>query len=439
MIKISEDQLEFSERAHGVIPGGGHTYSRGDDQFPLNAPRVFVRGKGARVWDLDGNEYVDWGMGINNVLVGHAEDEIDNAAIAAIRNGQAFSRPTPLEVSTAEKLLTVFKDMDMVKFGKNGSDPNSAAIRMARAITGRSLVAYDSTAPFLAIHDWFIGKTVVNAGVPEEIQKLTIPFIYNDVASVEQMFVAHTNQIAAVILEVCREVKPTAEFLQTLRRLCTQHGTLLIFDEVVTAFRYALQGAHSLFNITPDFMSVGKGMANGYALAALLGKREYMERGGIRHQHERIFFLSTTNGPEQVALAAGSATVDFYLAHDVIGHLYEIGKRLMDGINHAAATHGVAAYLSATTDFTCRPVFVCRDAKKEISMEYRTLFLQEMTRRHIFMPWICPSYRHGEAELAQTLAALDEACAIYAQAIEAKSVEGFLVGRSIQPVFRKYN
>ncbi len=438
-VQPSEDQLEFSERAHRVIPGGGHTYSRGDDQFPVLAPRGFARGRGGRVWDLDGNEFVDWGMGINNVLLGHAEAEVDEAAIAAIRQGQAFSRPTRLEVDTAEALLGLFPGMDMVKFGKNGSDPNSAAIRLARAITGRDRVGFDATAPFLGIHDWFIGATVLSAGVPEAVRQLTVPFRFNDLASVEQLFAAYPRQLAAVIMEVCRETKPQPGFLQALRRLCDEHGTLLIFDEVVTGFRYHLHGAQALFGVTPDFMSVGKGLANGYALAALLGKRDYMERGGLRHSQERVFLLSTTNGPEQSALAAGRAVIDFYQREDVIGALARTGQRLVDGLAESAARHGLAGYVSAASDFGCRPALKFLGPDQTPSPAFRTLFLQEMSKRHIFMPWVCPCFRHGESEISQTLEAMDAACAVYAQALQAGTTEGFLVGPAAKPVFRKFN
>lgn len=434
----SLEQLQFSNLAHRLIPGGAHTYSRGDDQFPANAPRAFVRGKGSRVRDLDGNEYVDWGMGINNVLVGHAEEAIDEAAIAAIRNGQAFSRPTPLEVAVAERLTNLFPGMEMAKFGKNGSDGNTAAIRLARAITGRDLIGYDAAAPFLSIHDWFIGTTAVNAGVPSVVQNLSVSFTFNDIGSVERMFAEHPQKIACLILEVCRETRPVRGFLEGLRRLCDQEGTLLIFDEVVTAFRYALHGAHSLFGVVPDFMSVGKGVANGYSLAGILGKREYMERGGMRHPRERVFFLSTTNGPEQSALAAGLATIEFYLQHDVIAHLYQVGDQLIQGLGEASARHGIAGFVSAASDFSCRPILQCLDSAKQPSMEYRTLFLQEMITRRVFMPWLCPSFRHGNSEISQTLEAFDGACAVYARALAEGSVEGFLIGPPAKPVFRKF-
>jgi glutamate-1-semialdehyde 2,1-aminomutase len=429
----------FSERAHRLIPGGAHTYSRGDDQFPELAPQAFVRGKGARVWDVENAEYVDWGMGINNVLIGHAEDVIDDAAITAIRNGQAFSRPTPLEVDVAEAILELFPAMDMVKYGKNGSDANTSAVRLARAITGRDLIGYDESAPFLAIHDWFIGKTLVNAGVPKAIQDLCVGFRFNDIASVEQMFAENHGKMACVVMEVCRDVKPAPGFLETLRRLCTQNGTLLIFDEVVTGFRYALNGAHSLFGVTPDFLSIGKGMANGYAISAILGKREYMERGGLRHDKERVFFLSTTNGPEQSALAATLATIRFYQSHDVIKHIYGSGQAVMDSLSQAAKRHGIADYVSAEGDFACRPFPKFLGPDRHVSPSYRTLFLQEMAVRGVFMPWVCPSFRHGQSEIERTCEGFDAACKVYAQALEAGSVDGLLVGPAARPVFRRFN
>ena len=438
-MKTRTDKSVFSDRAHRVIPGGAHTYSRGDDQFPELAPQAFVRGKGARVWDIENVEYVDWGMGINNVLIGHAEDVIDDAAIAALRNGQAFSRPTPIEVEVAEAILELFPAMDMVKYGKNGSDANTAAVRLARAITGRDLIGYDESAPFLAIHDWFIGKTSVNAGVPKAIQDLCEGFRFNDTASVERMFAEHHRQIACVVTEVCRDVRPAPGFLETVRRLCTDNGTLLIFDEVVTAFRYALNGAHSLFSVTPDFLSIGKGMANGYAISAILGKREYMERGGIRHDKERVFFHSTTNGPEQSALAATLATIQFYQSHNVIERICASGKAVTEGLSQAAKRHGIADYVSAQSDFACRPFPKFLGPDRQASSAYRTLFLQEVMVRGIFMPWICPSFRHGPLEIEATCEAFDTACAVYARALEAGSVEGFLVGPPTRPVLRQFN
>jgi glutamate-1-semialdehyde 2,1-aminomutase len=430
---------QFSRRAHELIPGGAHTYSKGDDQLPVNAPAGFVRGRGARVWDLEGREFVDWGMGISSVLIGHAEPAIDDAAIAALRDGQNLSRPTPLEPDTAEALLALFPGMEMCKFAKHGSDANSAAIRLARAITGRPLIAYDRAAPFFSIHDWFIGTTAIPAGVPEEIRRLSVPFAYNDLASLEQAFAEHPRRIAAVILEAARDVAPAAGFLEGVRRLCDREGALLILDEVITGFRYGLHGAQGRFGVVPDFTSLGKGLANGYSVSALLGKRAFMERGGLLHDQERVFLLSTTNGAERSGLAAALATIRFYQTEGVVERLEAVGRAVMDGINHAAARHGIAASVVARSAFGCRPMVQCLAPDGTPSAPLRTLFLQETLAAGVFMPWLCPSFRHGPEELARTLEAVDRACAAVARAVEQGSTDGLLEGRPVKPVFRRYN
>jgi len=431
--------MTFNERAARVIPGGAHTYSKGRDQFPANAPQAFVRGRGARVWDLDGREFVDWGMGINNVLIGHAEDSIDRAACDALRNGQNFSRPSIREVEAAEQLTQLIDGVEMVKFAKNGSDANTAALRLARAVTGRQMVLFDGAAPFLAIHDWFIGHTAVDAGIPEEAKRLAQPFTFNDLESAARLFAEHPEAVGAVILEPCRERRPAPGFLEGLRALCDTHGAVLIFDEIVTGFRYGLHGASRLFGVTPDLVTIGKGMANGYAVAALAGRRAIMERGGLDHAAARCFLLSTTNGAEQSGLAAAMATVDFYRSHDVIAQLERTGSAAAAAIRAAATEVGVPDYLSADGDFGCRPVIVCRDHDGQVSPAHRTLFHQELLARGVFMPWICPSFRHSAAELEQTAEACLQAARVYGQAIERRSVDGLLDGPAVKPVMRRYN
>jgi glutamate-1-semialdehyde 2,1-aminomutase len=431
--------MTFRERANRVIPGGAHTYSKGHDQFPANAPQAFVRGKGARVWDLDGREFVDWGMGINNVLIGHAEDAIDDAAAAAARNGQNFSRPTPLEVEAAEDLVALLDGMDMAKFAKNGSDANTSAIRLARAITRRPLVFYDGAAPFLAIHDWFIGNTAMPAGVPDEVSRLAKPFIYDDIDSVDRLFAEHGDKAAAVILEPCRERRPAPGCLERLRSQCDRHGALLIYDEVVTGFRLSLHGTTRLFGVTPDLMSVGKGLANGYALTALVGRRQFMERGGLDHRDERVFLLSTTNGAEQSALAAGRATIAFYQQHDVIGHLARVGEQVRCALETATRPLGIDGQLSITGDFPARAILRCLDHEGAPSAAHRTLFHQELIRHGVFMPWICPSFRHRAEEIDRTASAFAQAARVYARALESRSIDGLLEGAAVKPVFRRYN
>jgi glutamate-1-semialdehyde 2,1-aminomutase len=431
--------MTFNERAARIIPGGAHTYSKGRDQFPANVPQAFVRGKGGRVWDLDGREFVDWGMGINNVLIGHAEEVIDDAACEALRQGQNFSRPTVREVETAERLAAIIDGAEMIKFAKNGSDANTAALRLARAFTGRKLVLFDGAAPFLAIHDWFIGHTAIDAGVPEEAKRLAKPFVFNDLGSAERLFADHGSEVAAVILEPCRDLRAAPGFLEGLRRLCDQHGALLIFDEIVTGFRYYLNGASRLFGVKPDLITLGKGMANGYAIAALAGRAAVMERGGLDHAAERVFLLSTTNGAEQSGLAAASAVIDFYQRHDVIGRLATIGAAAAACVRDAAKAAGIESRLKVGGDFSCRPSVAYLDHDGQPSPAHRTLFLQELIVKGVFMPWICPSFRHGDSELQQTDEACRHAARVYAQAIERRSVDGLLAGPAVKPVMRRYN
>jgi glutamate-1-semialdehyde 2,1-aminomutase len=276
-------------------------------------------------------------------------------------------------------------------------------------------------------------------GVPSCEHLLSVGFAFNDASSVDRMFAEHGRELAAVVLEVCRERKPVPGFLELLRKRCDEYGTLLIFDEIVTGFRYHLNGAQALYHVAPDLMSVGKAMANGYALAALLGRRVYMERGGLQHDSERVFLLSTTNGPEQSALAAAIATVSFYRENDVIGHLYDMGERLTAGLAEATARHRISARLMQVSDFACRPVLRFLDTDGKDSAAHRTLFVQEMAKKRVFMPWVCASYRHGDTELELTFDAFDSTCAVYARSLEAGSTQGLLDGPAAKPVFRVRN
>jgi glutamate-1-semialdehyde 2,1-aminomutase len=263
--------------------------------------------------------------------------------------------------------------------------------------------------------------------------------VYGDVESVDRLFAEHGREAAAVILEPCREQRPSPGFLERLREQCDRHGTLLVYDEVVTGFRLSLNGTARLFGVTPDLMSVGKGLANGYALTALLGRRAFMERGGLGHRSERVFLLSTTNGAEQSALAAGRATIAFYQQHDVIAHLARVGDEVRCALEAATRAAGIDASLRLDGDFAARRVLVCLDHDGAPSAAHRTLFHQELIREGVFMPWLCPSFRHGAAEIERTASAFTKAAGIYARALDAKSVDGLLGGPPAKPVFRRFN
>ena len=429
--------MSYNDWPSRLIPGGAHTYSKGDDQFPAIAPRFLERGQGARVWDDENNEYLDWTMGLRTMTLGYGQKRVTEAAIEQIHKGSNFSRPSRIEAETAGDLIDLIPSADMVKFAKNGSTVTTAAVKLARAYTGRDLVALCSDHPFFSYDDWAIAVTPCNAGIPEPVQKLTVTFRYNDVAGVQQLFEQHPDGLAAVIMEAATTDEPRDGFLQKVRQLCRMHGTVFIFDEMITGFRMHLRGAQTLFDVEPDLSTFGKGLANGFSVAALVGRRDIMELGGLTPGNRRVFLVSTTHGAENHALAAARACLRIYREEPVVEHLWAIGRALMDGFNATACEMGLGD-LVKMYGFPCNPAFACHDRDGNASLPLRTLFLQEMTRRRILMNCVVPSYAHQEADVEQTLAALRGALDIYARAL-IDGWERYLVGNVIKPVFREIN
>ncbi len=425
------------ERAHALIPGGAHTYAKGDDQYPEQAPGFLSHGRGCRVWDVDGNEFIEYGMGLRAVTLGHAYPPVMQAVTAALTHGVNFTRPTPIEVEAAEALLDLVapgRDW-MVKFAKNGSDVTTAAVRLARAVTGRDVVAVCADQPFFSTDDWFIGATAMSAGIPKPVQALTVKFRYNDLDSVRE--VLQEQSVAALVMEVEGVTPPAPGFLEGVRRLCDQYGTVLIFDEMITGFRWHARGAAYLYGVTPDLAAFGKGLGNGFSVAALVGRRDLMERGGLRTDQERVFLLSTTHGAETHALAAALAVIRTYQHEPVVEHLYRQGERLAEGVRAAAAAHGVSDYVGVMSR-PCNLIYYTRDADGQPSQPFRTLFLQELLARGVLAPSFVISYAHTDEDVDRTVAAVDEALAVYARALS-DGVERYLRGRPVRPVFRPYN
>ncbi len=424
-------------RAHAAIPGGAHTYAKGDDQYPVGAPAFIVRGRGCHVWDLDGREFIEYGMGLRSVTLGHAHPAVVEAASSALRHGSNFTRPSPVEVECAERLLGLIDGADMAKFCKNGSDATTAAVKLARAHTGRDLVALCGDQPFFSIDDWFIGSTAMPAGVPKSARALTLTFQYNDVASVETLFRRYPGQIACLMLEPAAVHEPAPGFLAHLRRLCDAEETVLIFDENITGFRWHLGGAQKLYGVVPDLAAFGKAMANGFSVSALVGKRALMERGGLHHDQERVFLLSTTHGAETHALAAAIETMRIYEGEGVVEVLHRQGARLKAGIEEAARAHGVAGQFQVLGR-DCNLVYAARDAEGNASQAFRTLVLQETLKRGVLMPSLVVSFSHHDDDIDRTVEAVGGALSVYRQALDG-GIERFLEGRPVKPVFRPRN
>lgn len=452
--------MNYQERLLKAIPGGAHTYSRGFDQYPLNAPQILTRGKGAYLFDPDGNKYLDYGMALRAVNLGYAEDEIDAAAFEQIKNGNNLTRPSMIELEAAELLVDLIDSVDMVKFTKNGSTAVSAAVKLARAYTGRELVARCAEQPFFSYDDWFIGSTPITRGIPQETIQNTKMFRYNDIASLEELIEQNPKQFACVVLEpaalecpalganisgCCGQVvctRPYASssdnYLQQVQRLCNKHGIVFILDEMITGFRWHMKGAQHLYGVTPDLCTFGKAMANGFAVACVAGKREIMELGSIEFEgRERVFLLSTTHGAEMCGLGAFVSTMQFMQKNSVVDHLWDYGRQLIAMMNRKATEHGLGKNFVAA-GIPCSPYYLTLDSSGANSLGLRTLFSQEMIRNGVLMPWIALSYRHGAEELAATESAIDATLVIYRKALD-EGIEKYLVGPVIKPVFRKHN
>ena len=429
--------IAHQERAHALIPGAAHTYAKGDDQYAEGLAPVIARGQGCRVWDLDGNEYLEFGGGVRSVTLGHGYPRVCRAAQEALWRGVNFARPHELELKAAEAFLRCVPGAEMVKFAKNGSDATTAAVKLARAVTGRDVVAVCRDQPFFSIDDWFIGLTETAAGVPEAVRRLTVTFPFNDLPAAEKLFAEHGENLACVMLEAERDQPPRPGYLAGLRRLCDAHGVLLVIDETISGFRLHVGGAQSLHKVAADLSTFGKGMANGFSVSALAGRREFMERGGLTTRREKVFLLSTTHGGETHALAAAVETMDETREKDVPAALAEKGRLLAGLVNDAARAAGVCGHFRAV-GHPANLIYVTKDAAGNRSQAFRTLFLQETVRRGLIAPNLVVGYSHTEADLRAAAARIAGALAVYRKALE-DGVERHLVGRPVKPVFRRFN
>lgn len=428
---------ELQSKAHRIIPGGSHTYAKGDDQFPEQAPGFIVRGKGCHSWDMDGNEFIEYGMGLRAVTLGHAFEPVVEAAYKQMQLGLNFSRPAKLEVDLAESFLELVSGADMVKFAKNGSDVTTAAVKLARAFTGRDLVAICGDQPFFSTDDWFIGSTEMNAGIPQAIINMTLKFRYNDLTSLEELIGRNPGQIACVLMEAEAMVQPAAGYLEAVKKLCEEHGIVLIFDEMITGFRWHLGGAQQFHGVIPHLSTFGKAMGNGVAISALAGKRELMRLGGTDHDQPRVFLLSTTHGAENQALAAAMETIHVYRERDVVGFLWKQGERLKELVSRSILENSLTGFFELLGR-PCNLVFATYDQDRQPSQAFRTLFMQELIQRGVIAPSFVVSFSHSDADIDRTAEAIFEAHRTYRQALD-QGAEKYLHGRPVKPVNRRFS
>ncbi len=423
---------EANKNLHDMVPGGAHTYAKGEDQYPEGMAPVFVRGQGAHVWDVDGNEYIEYGSGLRAVSLGHAHPRVVEAVRAQLGLGSNFVRPAAVEVEAAAKFLATVPTAEMVKFAKNGSDVTTAAVRLARAATGRTTIALCGDQPFFSTDDWFIGTTAMSAGIP--VQDV-VSFPYGDLPAVERLFTDH--DVACLVIEAATQADPPPGYLRGLRDLCSRHGVVLVFDEMITGFRWSEAGAQGLYGVTPDLSTFGKALGNGFAVSALAGRRELMELGGLRDTRERVFLLSTTHGGETHSLAAAMAVMDTYVEEGIADRLHERGARLAAGVREVAAAAGVGDHV-VVRGRDCNLVFATLDPHGKPSQDYRTLFLRQLILGGVVGPSFVVSAALSDADIDRTVEVVANACAVYRQALDANDPSPWLGGRSVRPVFRRF-
>jgi len=426
----------LNARAHLLIPGGGHTYAKADDQFPEDMPIIVARGAGCRIWDVDGNEYIEFGMGLRAVTLGHAFAPVVAAARDALCLGTNYSRPSAIEVQCAETLQALIASAEMVKFCKNGSDALDGAIKLARAYTGRTKIAICGDHPFFSVGDWFIGSTAMPGGIPQWIRDQTLRFTYNDLASLAALFDRYPQEIASVVMEASRIDEPQPGFLQGVHDLCRARGAIFVLDEMITGFRWHRSGAQHVYGVRPDLSTFGKALSNGFSVSALAGRRDLMEAGGLRAPGERVFLLSTTHGAETHELAAAIATMRFYVDNDVTGVLHALGARLRSRIEDAARALGVQDHFKLLGR-DCNLVYAARDAAGQGSNAFRTLFLQETIERGMIAPSLVVSYSHSEADIDAAAEIVYRALEVYRDALK-NGIQHYLRGRPVRPVMRPF-
>ncbi len=429
-ISLSNDFPDISKsdalynRALGLIPSVTQTLAKGPGQWVKGiAPKYLVKGKGCHVWDVDGNEYIDYMMGVGPLSLGYSYQKVDDAIKKQLEDGITFSMMHPLEVEVAEMIRQIVPNAEAVRYSKTGADATSAAVRLARAYTGKNRIL---CCGYHGWHDWYIAVTARNHGIPEAVQAISYTFNYNDIDSVKNSI---DDDVAAVILEPVVFAEPKDNFLHKLADLCKEKNVVLIFDEMWTGFRMALGGAQEYFGITPDLATYSKAVANGMPISILTGKREIMDLAD-----EDIFFY-TTFGGEALSLAATKATIEELRDKNVPKFLNNQGQKLKDGYNTIVQKLGMD-YTKAV-GYNWRSMATFED-KAGDPLVQKSLMQQEMIKRGVlWQGFHNMSFSHTDADVDYTLQALEESLAVLKNAVQKNSLKEMLRGEPVLPVFRK--
>ena len=420
----SEDLLERTLKS---IPLGSQTFSKSKTQYPMGVSPFFIqRGKGSHVWDVDGNEYIDFINSLAAITLGYCDPDVDAAVRVQLDDGVIFSLPHPLEMQVAEQIVKLVPCAEKVRFGKNGSDATAGAIRISRAFTNRDHVA---VCGYHGWQDWYIGTTLRNRGVPQATRDLAHTWAYNDIDSLAKLFQDYPDQIAAVIMEPMNVAEPLPGFLEEVKAFAHKQGALLIFDETVTGFRYAIGGAQQYFGVTPDLATFGKGLANGYPVSAVVGRADVMQL------MEEVFF-SFTFGGETLSLAAALATMQKLEREPVTDTLYTQGQKILSGLQARIAGAGAEDFLDTAGNPTWS-FFMMKDTENYSQWQIKTLFLQEMFARGILtIGSHNMSYSHSDTDLEKLFRAYDEVIPMLVEGVRQNKLESMLHCQPLQPLFK---
>jgi glutamate-1-semialdehyde 2,1-aminomutase len=418
---------EYLARALKTVPLGSQTFSKSKTQLPEGISPFFAsKGKGAYLWDVDGNQYIDFANSLASITLGYNDPDVNQAVMEQFQNGTIYSLPHELEFKVAEKIVEMVPCADMVRFGKNGSDATAGSIRLARAYTHRDHVL---VCGYHGWQDWYIGSTTRDLGVPQVVKDLTHKFIYNDINTLESKLNELKGKVAAVILEPVNVFAPENDFLQKVKELTHKHGAVLIFDETITGFRYANGGAQEFFGVIPDLATFGKGLANGYPVSAIAGKAEIMKL------MEEIFF-SFTFGGETLSLAASYAVLNKLQREPVIKTLFETGEKIINQLNQLISEFKLEQIFSVS-GYPVWSFFIIKDIDQFNSWELKTLLLQEMFVNGIFTIGTHNiSYSHSEKDIEQLIGSYRKYFEKVKIALETNSLKGLLQCEPLKPLFK---
>ena len=444
---IVKNSNNIYSKAIKIIPSGTQTFSKGVTQFTNGiAPKYLKKGKGAYAWDVDNNKFLDYVMGCHPLILGYADNDVNEAIKKQLDLGSTFSLMNKLELDVAEILVDTIPCAEMVRFGKNGADATTIGVRLARAVTKRDHIAYCG---YHGWHDWFIANTDLNSGIPKFNQKLAHSFVYNDLDSLEKIFKKYKNKIAIVIMEpvtvfepkcygpkncsnlICKKNFCQKNFLTEVKRITKENGALLMFDEIISGFRFSNGGAQKMFGITPDLSSFAKAISNGIPLSAIVGKKKYMK-------HLDKTFFSFTYGGDCIGLAAAKVCIPKIIEKNVVNHLYDVGGLLKKEINLLAKKYNLYEYISCI-GYPCRSIVTLKNSKFFSDLELKTYIQQELIRSGIlWAAYHALSWSHKKEDILATINVFEDIFKKINNYMNyKKKLKNYIKGEIVKPVFRK--